>query len=143
MKEKMLITMSEEHIKIISLIAQLRETQNPSKRMKLFQNFKQVLLDHMTSEEKALYRYLNLKDGNKHYDHHEIKEGLQRLNLIKIGQDRWVETFKQFSHVVEDHCRLEDVDTFERMDHIFSNEEIEMMTCEFEKILQKNSISST
>ena len=134
MKEKMLITMSEEHIKIISLIAQLRETQNPSKRMNIFQNLKQELLGHMTSEEKALYQYLNLKDGKKHYDHHEIKEGLQRLNLIEISEDRWVETFKQFSHFVEDHCRLEDFDIFERVDQIFSNEEIEMMTCEFEKL---------
>ena len=134
MKEKMLITMSEEHIKIISLIAQLRETQNPSKRMNLFQNLKQELLGHMTSEEKALYQYLNLKDGKKHYDHHEIKEGLQRLNLIKISEDRWVEAFKQFGHVVEDHCRLEEIDIFEKIDKILSNEEIKMMTYEFKQL---------
>ena len=134
MKEKMLIAMYDEHIKIISLVTQLRCIENPAERIKLFHKLKQELVDHMTSEEEALYRYLNLKDGKKHYDHYEIKEGLQRLNLIKISEDRWVESFKQFGHVVEDHCRLEELDIFEKMDNIFSNEEMKVMTFKFEKI---------
>ena len=66
-------------------------------------------------------------------EHHEIKEYIQRLNLINFGSNDWLDVFKSFKDIVIRHCDDEEVTMFAEAKEDFSREELIEIATEFEE----------
>lgn len=142
MQETILTKIHNEHQELYELLDQVESSQDYFRRLELFNRVKSQLVEHMTGEERTIYtrfrhdiqepkadRLVQLSDR----EHHQIKEYLQRLNLINFGSNDWLDVFKSFKDTVKKHCNDEEVYMFEEAKEDFSKEELVEIATEFEE----------
>lgn len=135
MSETVLTKIFDEHKKLFQLLDQVESSKDYFLRLELFNRVKLLIVAHMIAEERAIYSRFRKKALIKLSDreHHDIKEYLQRLNLINFGSNEWLDVFKHFRFIVEKHCEDEENDMFTEARKEFTNEELVDFAKEFEK----------
>ncbi len=103
--DKLLTRLEQEHERIIHKMNDLLDVI-PERRQERFRELQDLLVAHMQLEEEWIYPQLPHSD-----QHHEIKELLQRLNLVG-DEARWSETYRYFRNAVIVHCKAEEADLF-------------------------------
>lgn len=131
MNGTVLTKINEEHFKIRQLMKCVNESQDIEIKKNAFNVLKHELIEHMMGEEKSLYRYIQSLSLDHTYDHHEIKECLQRLNLMKITDQRWDDAYKCFCQTVEDHCGDEEDNLFSVVSNAFDTDLLILMEREY------------
>ncbi len=104
--EKLLIQMKQEHERIFRKMDALIAVA-PERRRERFKELQHLLVTHMHSEEECIYSHINRPE----HHHHEIKELLQRLNLLADGRV-WNDTYGYLRNAVIVHCKSEETDLF-------------------------------
>lgn len=122
---------NEEHFKIRQLMKSVNECIDLDGKRNAFNVLKHELIEHMAGEEKSLYRYIERLSLDHTYDHHEIKECLQRLNLIKITDQSWDEAYQIFCAAVEGHCGDEEENLFSIVSNSFDTDLLILMEREY------------
>jgi hemerythrin superfamily protein len=103
---KLLIKLKQDHERIFRKMDALVAV-TPERRREMFKELQQLLVGHMLSEEECIYTHVTHPGHN----HHEIKDLLQRLNLLANGSN-WYETYRYFRNAVIVHCKAEEADLF-------------------------------
>ncbi len=142
MEETILTKIQDEHQELYDLLDQVEGSQDYFRRLELFNRVKSLLVEHMYGEEKTIYarfrqdiqepqveQLVELSDR----EHHQIKEFLQRLNLINFGSNDWIDVFKFFKDSVKKHCHDEEIDMFAEAKDDFSKDELVEIAYEFEE----------
>lgn len=132
----------DEHKELNDLLDQVENSQDYFRRLELFNRVKAQLVAHMAGEERTIYtrfrhdvkapateKLVQVSDR----EHHEIKEFIQRLNLINFGSPQWIEVFKSFKETVKRHCEEEEESMFAEAKEDFSREELIEIATEFEQ----------
>lgn len=95
---------------------------------------------HILGEENSIYKHLVEEVAvakafelttlsNK--EHHQIKEYLQTLNLLRMDTKEWSYTFHQMKLFVQKHCVQEEQEMFNEVKEDFSKEELVEIASEF------------
>lgn len=142
MEETILTKIREEHEEMNHLLNQVENSKDYFQRLELFNKVKSILVAHMTAEEKTIYKRFRhdvqapaskelarLSDR----EHHEIKEYIQRLNLINFGSNDWLAVFKSFKETVKRHGDDEELNMFAEAKEDFSREELIEIAADFEE----------
>lgn len=143
MSETILAKLRHEHREIAELLSKIEEADSPKKRRELFLEVKSKLVPHMEGEEQTLYAHLKndvhdelaeeiAEDAD--LEHHEIKEYLQRLNLMHPDTKEWLKEFHSFKEHVEQHVREEETELFDEAKEDFTREELIHFAEEFEEV---------
>jgi hypothetical protein len=122
---------NEEHFKIRQLMKSVKESIDIEIKKYAFTVLKHELIEHMVGEEKSLYRYIQRLSLDHTYDHHEIKECLQRLNLMKMTDEEWDRAYQYLCQAVEDHCGDEEENLFCVVNNSFDDETLILMEREY------------
>lgn len=142
MEETILTKIQEEHRELNHLLDQVENSKDYFRRLELFNRVKTLLVDHMAAEEKTIYKRFRqdvqaptseIVVQSSDREHHEIKEYIQRLNLINFGSNDWLDVFKSFKDNVIHHCEDEEVIMFAEAKEDFSREELIEIATEFEE----------
>lgn len=145
MEENILTKIQNEHHELFDLLAKVESSQDYFRRLELFNQIKSQLVDHMIGEEKSIYTRFrtDIKEPQTEQlvqssdrEHHQIKEYLQRLNLINFGSKNWLDMFKLFQDVVKKHCEDEEKQMFAEAKEDFTREELLEIAAEFEEAKQ-------
>lgn len=141
MEETILTKIHDEHSLIMSHIKLVEDCQDIQEKHGLYKQLKAELLEHLTGLEKSIYRHLRedvLKESAReisdlsHQEHHQMKEYLQRLNLLSIENQEWPRTFCELKHLVQMHCDMEEMIMFNEAKEDFSREELIEFASEYE-----------
>lgn len=143
MEETILSKIKDEHITILNQMQEVEDcTELPRKKM-LYQHLKLKLMELMQGEHLSIYKHfredipkpiaqeLNEISGT---EHHQIKEYLQRLNLIDITHVDWPKTFVELKQLMQIHCEIEEVVMFGEAKEDFSREELIEIGTEYEQL---------
>lgn len=131
----------EEHKSIMDLLHLIDEAEGDLKKA-AFKDLQNELVRHLWAEEKAVYSRLkkevqtasaNEIFNDSHGGHHELKEYLQRLNLIDIRTEAWKQMFRDFTTVVIRHCTEEEGLLFKEMKEDYSREELIEINSEYQE----------
>lgn len=142
MEETILTKLREEHMELMNMLDQLETSKDYFRRMELFNKVKAILVSHMGSEERTIYSRLrdDISNGTadklvqlSDLEHHEIKEYLQRLNLINFGSNDWLGMFRTFKTIVKNHFEAEEANLFKEAKEDFSREELIEIANDFEE----------
>jgi hemerythrin superfamily protein len=131
MQKNVISKIAEEHFKIRQLMKTVLESSNNHDKSWAFIVLKHEIIEHMAGEEQSIYLHTGNLNLDRTYDHHDIKECLQRLNLIKIDDPNWDEAFKSFCQVVENHCGDEEENLFHAINNYFDTDLLITMEKEY------------
>jgi hypothetical protein len=120
--DKLLLKLKQEHDLIFRKMDAVVAAR--SDRGELFRKLQDLLVAHMSTEEECVYLYVS--QPNHH--HHEIKELLQRLNLLPDGR-AWIDTFGIFRNAVIVHCKTEEDELFREVRGLPMEKIDAIMTC--------------
>ncbi len=103
-----------EHIRLREMISEIERACDCEVRQRYFLSVKAVMISNLGREESmfkadaetdpSIDRIVTIVD----HDHHELKEFLQRLNLIDPASDEWMVVFKEFKNYFFNHTEFED-----------------------------------
>lgn len=141
MEETILTKIHDEHSLIMSHIQMIEACRDFAEKNNLYQHLKSEIMEHLTGLEKSIYRHLS-EDIRKesareiadksHQEHHQIKEYLQRLNLLNIDNQEWPRTFSELKHLLQIHCDMEEMLLFNEAKEDFSRQELVDIGNEYE-----------
>jgi hemerythrin superfamily protein len=125
----------EEHELILDLLQSVDKAEGEFK-ISLFKDLQKELVRHLIAEEKSVYSRLK-KDHEEGNDtqggHHELKEFLQRLNLMNIRSESWNEMFQGLKKLIIRHCTEEEESLFKEMKEDYSREELIEINSEYQE----------
>lgn len=142
MEDTILSKIKSEHAAILKQMQAVEDCIDIIKKKALYQDLKIKLLELMQGEELSIYKHfredilkpiareLNEISGT---EHHQIKEYLQRLNLINITHHEWPKTFAELKHLMRIHCEVEELIMFGEAKEDFSREELIEIGTEYEE----------
>lgn len=142
MHESILNTLSDEHANLFYLLREVENAPTVYQRSEFYNQIKNEIVPHMRGEELTIYEKLRHDIADKKAlelaqisdrDHHKIREYMQKLELLDLESDEWMQTFKQFRKFSEEHCRNEEHDLFPTAKDDFSELELEEIAFEFEE----------
>jgi len=142
MQESILNTLSDEHEHLFLLLREAENAPTIYQRSEFYNLIKNEIVPHMRGEELTIYEKLRHDVADKKAlelaqisdrDHHKIREFMQKLELLDIESDEWMNTFKDFRRFTEDHCRDEEKELFPTAKDDFSEVELEEIAFEFEE----------
>lgn len=145
MKETILGHIHAEH-EFIQEALKLTAESGYDLRQELYAVARERLAKHMWSEELSFYRRIEVEGeaselvNELESEHQEVKDLLQKLNLMDIYSNEWSELFVILQKKVEDHCHKEEEELFPEVKEDYSLEELSKMLCDFEEA--KNSRQS-
>ena len=131
MQQNVLSKIAEEHFKLKQLMKTVSETKNSQEKLWAFNVLKHEIIEHMAGEEQSIYLHIQKLNLDRTYDHHELKECLQRLNLIKINHHSWDVVYASFCQAVEDHCEDEEENLFKAVTNNFDTDLLMTMEKEY------------
>lgn len=134
MQDTILTKIQLEHDLLIRQFEKIETSNDYFERVQLFKQVKVELVNHMDGEEHTIYPRLHHQRLSQLSDreHHEIKEYLQRLNLINFGSDNWLNVFSRLKEIVRQHSQDEERSMFEEARQAISQEELQEMAFDFE-----------
>ncbi len=114
MRHNILFKIKQEQREILNLVARVEKTSNNSERAKFYREMKNRLMTALQSENKFFHE--NFKSDKKNakklqalktadHDQHDIKDILQRLNLMNFDSPRWLHEFKDFKKHFADYIQ--------------------------------------
>lgn len=147
MEDTILTKIHDEHSLIMSHIQLIEECRDFAEKNNLYQQLKNELMEHLTGLEKSIYRHLK-EDIQKesariiidqsHLEHHQMREYLQRLNLLNINNQEWPRTFLELKHLFQMHCDMEEMIMFNEAKEDFSRDELVEIGNEYENSKHQN-----
>lgn len=142
MHESILNTLSEEHSQLFLLLREIELAPTLEQRSQLYEEMKKEIVPHMRGEDLTIYEKLRNEIAdekalelslNSDRDHHQIREFMQKLNLLPMDSTEWMDTFKEFRLFTENHCNEEEADLYPLAKEDFSEIELEEIGYEFEE----------
>lgn len=142
MSETILAKLRNEHREIKQLLYQVRPEMSAIQKVNTFHEIKLILIPHMAGEERTLYARLREETDDEaaeeiaseaNQEHHEIREYIQRLNLMEPEDDEWLKEFLSFKEHVEQHFLEEETELFDEAKEDFSVEELVELAYDFEE----------
>lgn len=142
MHDSILNTLSDEHKHLFYLLREVENAPMIYQRSEFYNQIKNEIVPHMRGEELSIYEKLRHDIADKKAlelsqtsdrDHHKIREFMQKLELLDLESDEWMQTFKQFRNFTEEHCLNEEKDLFPTAKDDFSEVELEELAYEFEE----------
>ena len=142
MEETILSKIKDEHSSILSQMQAVEDCADLRRKKILYQDLKVKLMELMQGEHLSIYKHfreeipkpiakeLNEISGT---EHHQIKEYLQRLNLLEITNVEWPKTFVELKHLMKIHCEIEELLMFGEAKEDFSREELIEIGTEYEQ----------
>lgn len=142
MTESIFSKLKHEHLQVKNLLNEIEHSKESSVTMPLFKKIKKILVPHMEGEERTLYS--KLKDDSDdelaeelaleaNYEHHELKEYLQRLTLLDVSSNEWWKEFYSFKEHFLQHVLEEETEIFDEAKEDFSPKELEQLSQKFEE----------
>lgn len=147
MEETILSKIKDEHLTIKAKLSAVESCLSPGKKLELYHQLKKALVRHLTGEEHTIYKHFReeiLKPVAQElihmtdYEHHQMKEYLQRLNLLQVTNPAWIETFNDLKELVELHCKISEQLMFTEAKEDFSREELIAIGTEYEQQKSQN-----
>lgn len=132
MEESIIGRLHFDHLKIYPLLQDLENSSTVSERTSKFENLKALIVPLLEAEDEAiLKKLLDIPDNNARTirescfnEHHDMRDLLQRLNLMNIAGKKWMKNYKVFRSLVLKHCQTEEEKLFPEMKEDFSREEL-------------------
>lgn len=149
MPETILAKLRQEHREIQNILERIEANNNTERKKELFDEVKSLLVPHMEGEEKTIYAHLrnDVQDETAEaiaeeadFEHHEIRDCMQRLTLLEIDNENWMKEFHSFKEHVNQHVREEETELFDEAKEDFSREELVFFAEEFEEAKHHLSI---
>lgn len=142
MEDSILSKIKYEHLAILNRMQDVEECMDLERKRVLYHDLKIMLLELMQGEDLSIYKHFR-EDIPKPIarelieisgsEHHQIKEYLQRLNLMDITHVDWPKTFTELKHLMRIHCEVEEHMMFGEAKEDFSREELIEIGTEYEQ----------
>lgn len=137
--------LKKDHRHVSNLMEKLLSARSISRRKTLFSQICEELTLHAETEEATFYRALEGKSKTQdkmkhaHEEHDEIREYIEKLSVITMESEKWIETFGEFKHSVEHHVKEEEEDIFQKARMVLSHPEAVQLAKEMDALKQKHS----
>lgn len=128
--------LKKDHRLVAGLMDQVVASRDAGERQALFEQIKQELTLHADTEEKTFYKAIEKASRAQpvqeqmeeaHHEHDQIREYLQKLTTLDVGEEAWIETFGEFKHAVSHHVEEEEERVFEKAKKYLGDEEAKML----------------
>lgn len=136
--------LKKDHRQVSDLMDKLLAARSVSRRKTLFNQICTELSLHAETEEATFYRALERKSTVKekmkhaHEEHDEIREYIDKLSVITMESEKWIETFGEFKHAVEHHVKEEEEDIFKKARAVLSHPEAVQLAKDMDTLKQKH-----
>lgn len=150
MEESILSIIRNEHADIMNHMMLVEASSDVKLKNALYSSLKSKLVEHMEGEEYSIYNRFREDVPNNtaqklikasDTEHHQIKEYLQRLNLLDINGKEWPRVFSEFKEFVKKHCQNEEKEMFSEAKEDFSLEELVEIVGDFENNKRSTDIN--
>lgn len=134
----------KDHRHVSNLMEKLLAARSVSRRKTLFDQICIELSLHAETEEATFYRTLEKKQAalekmkHAHDDHDEMREYMDKLSVITMESEKWIETFNQFKHSVEHHVKEEEEEIFKKARAVLSHPEAVQLAKDMDALKQKH-----
>jgi hemerythrin superfamily protein len=126
-----------DHAKVSDLFTQIKSTEDPTRKQRLFEQIRQELEVHSTAEEQAIYPKLRAEEVTEDLaedaeeEHAEIRSCLETLQGLDSEEDNWQTAIASLEKVVKHHVREEESEIFDSMKDCFDEAELQQIKSEF------------
>lgn len=141
MEESIIGKLKFDHLKINRLLDDLERTSNVSERKSKFAYLKSLIVPMLKAEDEAIFNKLEripeqqVRDISQTclHEHHDIRDFLQKLNLLNPYDPRWMKIFRMLHCLTQKHSRKEENLLFSEFKEDFSREELVEIGYDFEE----------
>lgn len=120
--------LEKDHRHLSEWMEKLIACRSNAHRKSLFDEIKQELIQHMDAKEATFYAVLKRHPYTRSLmdqaaeNHQEINQYISKLSRLSVGSDRWLETFGEFKHAIDQHMKREEVEIFKKAQQILSRQ---------------------
>ena len=131
-----------DHEVVSRLMDQIEATdeKSPRKREELYTKFRNEIVLHTKTEERALYPIIKDIEETKdialeaEQEHKVVDSLIAKIDAMKFDDESWGPTFKVMKENIEHHVEEEEGEMFEKMDKVFSKEYLQSLGENFEEV---------
>jgi hemerythrin superfamily protein len=135
----------QDHEKTRQLATQIEalSDEQSEERERLFSKFREELLLHAHSEEKAFYKPLEKFDETSEeiehaYEEHEEAENLlEQIAATDAGSPEWITLFRKLRQSLEHHMQEEENEMFRRAQKVVDDNDAEAMSEKMEEFKEE------
>jgi hypothetical protein len=103
------VDMNNDKIRILALLDDIAFSKVFTKKLELFQMLKLDIIDHILVEELSyLSRDLSSVGLSVVQEHHDIKNYLQKLNLLNAHEEQWEDKFQKLKLIIQNHFEIQE-----------------------------------
>ena len=141
MKESIIGRLKFDHLKVNKLLDDIERTSTVSERKSKFANLKSLIVPMLRAEDEAIFNKLERIPEQQArqisqtclHEHHDMRDFLQRLNLLNSYDKKWMKIFRNFHHLTQKHSAEEENILFPEIKEDFSKEELVEIGYDFEE----------
>jgi hypothetical protein len=120
-----------EHREAATLIARIKSTNEPTKRLDLWKELRAALTAHERAEVRVVYKalegYDSLKQVVDEHNHqaHRLEELITQLTLLPLEDESWKPMFQRLEAAVKQHVEEEEGEFFPRVQGVIGKAKAE------------------
>lgn len=135
----------QDHEKTRQLATQIEalSDEQSEERGRLFSKFREAVLLHAHSEEKAFYKPLEKFDetseevGHAYEEHEEAEALLEQIATINADAPEWITLFRKLRQSLEHHMQEEENEMFRRAHKVVDDNDAEAMSEKMEEFKEE------
>lgn len=138
----------EDHKVFLSMIIELRNTNDPAWRKITAREMVIEINTHMNVEENSLYPYLKAATEGRYLalrsyqEHHIVSVLLKELENTEMEEDNWLAKLEVFEGILSKHIEQEDEEVIPKAKQLLSSDQVKDIE-NMLKLKQQQSIRST
>ena len=135
--------LKKDHRKVAAMMDELIATKDSEARQSLFKQIKMELTLHADTEEVTFYKAIDdatrskaVEEKLEHADeeHDEIRDYLEKLSVLSIESEAWMEQFGEFKHSVTHHVDEEEGEIFEKAKKYLTDKQAKDLAVEMDAL---------
>ncbi|MFO1241749.1 MAG: hemerythrin domain-containing protein [Rickettsiales bacterium] len=136
--------LQKDHRHVSELMEKLLSARSKTRRKAIFDEICSELTLHAETEEATFYKALEKKSQTEekmehaHEEHDEIREYMDKLDVISMESEKWIETFGEFKHAVEHHVHEEEESIFKKAKSILNHAQAVQLAKDMDALKKKH-----
>lgn len=145
MPENILDQIRKDHVIVREALDSILKENDFEDKKKIYHQTKMQIVLHLHAEEEAIYKRIDrthrFADDS---GHHDIKDYLQKLNLLSLHENEWQNVFEKFMEHINWYCKEEEDKLLQYLKEDCHREELSEILSDYMKLKdshQRESLS--
>jgi hemerythrin superfamily protein len=138
--KNVLDVLKKDHRKVEALFTQAEKTDDPSRRLILFEEIRVELEGHATAEESVLYpkaeMLMDTEEEALHSfeEHTEIRDLITHIQKTDATSEEWPKALRALKKEVMHHVKEEEQDLFPKVEELLTDKQLDDMATRVTKV---------